>query len=162
MKNENLFNFITFLLFTMIIVLSISVFNSKYVINIDKDNLAKLFTNNLVFKNIFKNNTNNIIVNENIEFIKNNDGYITNDSNINAIYDGVILLCNYSNIVITQNDGYTVYFNGIFECNVKNNDYVERGSIIATYYEPFSIYFENKEKRFTYEEYLENSIKNGH
>ena len=149
--------FLTSLLFLLIIILSIKCFNKEYILDIDKDKIAKLYTNIFNFKTLFRN-TNDETVDNEIVYIKTNDKYICSSNNIVSIYDGVVEKCDSSNIVITQNNRYTICFYGDFNLMINKGDYVEKGSIIAGYFEPFTLLFCKDGEIFTYEEYISNSL----
>ena len=120
----------------------------------------------IVYSNFFNiNNLYNINynsnVNENIFFIEVNESeFITNSSFITSPSDGVVIEANNNRISINQNDGYILVLKGTFDVNVFSGDYVEKGSIIAMYYDSFNILFIKDNVNYDYQTYIKNTIKN--
>lgn len=153
---KNIFNKITFLFFVLFIVLSFKIINSNYYIDIsNKESLNNIFNLTFNYKNIFSKIFNEINVNNNINYIKEDNGYISNSSLIFSIKEGIIYY-NENKIIIKQNDDFDFVLIGKFNIFVFNGDYVDSGSIIGEYYEPFLLYLVKDNMNFTYEDYLRN------
>lgn len=156
---EKLYESFSLFLFVIIIVLSIKIFNTSYVIDINKINLGYIYLNTFNINNLFKiksksNNVNNDII---FKECKENE-YITNSSYIPCINDGVVYVANINQIIINQNDGYLLFINGFFEPLINKGDYVERNVTIALYIDTFEIYFTKGNIKYDYQEYIKNSI----
>ena len=155
--HHELLHYLTMILFILIIILSIKCFNKEFVFEFNKNYLASVYSNIFNFKNIFNYNNDQFVDNE-INYYKKDNKYISNSNIIKTIDSGVIKKCNNNEIYIFQNNNYIAIFIGYFDLYINNNDYVEKGSIIAMYFEPFSIYFIKDGEIFTYEEYIAYSF----
>ena len=156
MKNlyDKIYNYLTFIFFFLIIFLSIKCFNKSIILEFNKIKIANIYSNFFDFKNII-NNTNDKTVDNEIIYIKNQNKYITNSNVLVSIDNGVVRIAKNDKIIILQNNSYNVVFEGDFNVQIKDNDYIEKGSIIGSYFEPFLLYFiDNNGEIYTYEEYL--------
>ena len=153
---KNIFNKITTLLFILFIILSFKIINSNYYIDIsNKEYLNNIFNLTFNYNILFDKNNLDTFVNSSIKYIKVNDKYITDSSFIYSLKEGVIYL-NSNKIIIKQNDNFNFVIEGEFNTFIFNGDYVDKGSIIGEYFEPFSLYFYKDDNLYSYEEYLRN------
>ena len=158
MNNEKAFNLLTLLMFNLIILLSISIFNGNYYFDFNKSKISEFFSLTMNFNNFFKNKDKNELVNIENKYQKNGDKYYSVDSRIYSIEDGIIIGLNNKKISIIQNDRYLLNYIGDFILNIHEGDYVEKNTIIAITYDYFYIEISNGENNVTYEEYLHNSF----
>lgn len=170
-------------IFSKILISIIFILCSCIYIHLDENNLKKyqkyLFEDNLtfakinseyqkflgsLFPSVTSNNdailaSNNVSLNEIIEY---NDGYkikVNDNSPINVITSGIVVYLDekegYGKTIIIQGiDGYDIWYGNVADPSVKLYDYVEKGTILANsnsnYY--YNVFYKDGNK-VTYEEY---------
>lgn len=158
MYKEKAFNFISFLLFVIIIILSINIFNRSFYFDFDKSIINNFFSSTLNFKNFFKNPNQNTLVNTLASYQKIDNRYYSSDGRIYSIDDGIIIYANNGFISIMQSNNYKINYKGEFIVQVKDGDYIEKNVAIGYTYESFVIEIFNDNVSVPYEEYIKNSI----
>lgn len=155
---EKLYESFSFFLFISIIFLSIKIFNNSYTFDISKINLAFIYSKGINLNNLLNSNYTNKVDKEIVIINLKKDEYITNSSYICSINYGVVNYVDMNQIIINQNNGYKLFYIGLFEPNIKKGDYVEKDTIIATYYDSFNLYFTKDNIQYDYQEYIKNTI----
>lgn len=154
MDYDKKFTFISMVLFILIIVLSIQIFNSDIYFDFNKINFANIYRN-LASLKINLNYSKDKIVNYEQNYIKDGSSYYSKNNEIYSLNDGVIIYCNEDKIVIHQNDDYFVRYDGYFILNVNKYDYVEKNTKVAFSYQLFDIEIYNKHDTISFEKYLQ-------
>lgn len=154
MDYDKKFTFISMVLFILIIVLSIQVFNSDIYFDFNKINFANIYRN-LASLKINLNYSKDKIVNYEQNYIKDGSSYYSKNNEIYSLNDGVIIYCDEKKIVIHQNDDYFVRYDGYFILNVNKYDYVEKNTKVAFSYQLFDIEIYNKHDTISFEKYLQ-------
>ena len=154
MDYDKKFTFISMVLFILIIVLSIQIFNSDIYFDFNKINFANIYRN-LASLKINLNYSKDKIVNYEQNYIKDGSSYYSKNNEIYSLNDGVIIYCNEDKIVIHQNDDYFVRYDGYFILNVNKYDYVEKNTKVAFSYQLFDIGIYNKHDTISFEKYLQ-------
>lgn len=154
MDYDKKFTFISMVLFILIIVLSIQIFNSDIYFDFNKINFANIYRN-LASLKINLNYSKDKIVNYEQNYIKDGSSYYSKNNEIYSLNDGVIIYCNDDKIVIHQNDDYFVRYDGYFILNVNKYDYVEKNTKVAFSYQLFDIEIYNKHDTISFEKYLQ-------
>lgn len=154
MDYDKKFTFISMVLFILIIVLSIQIFNSNIYFDFNKINFANIYRN-LASLKINLNYSKDKIVNYEQNYIKDGSSYYSKNNEIYSLNDGVIIYCNEDKIVIHQNDDYFVRYDGYFILNVNKYDYVEKNTKVAFSYQLFDIEIYNKHDTISFEKYLQ-------
>lgn len=154
MDYDKKFTFISMVLFILIIVLSIQIFNSDIYFDFNKINFANIYRN-LASLKINLNYSKDKIVNYEQNYIKDGSSYYSKNNEIYSLNDGVIIYCNEDKIVIHQNDDYYVRYDGYFILNVNKYDYVEKNTKVAFSYQLFDIEIYNKHDTISFEKYLQ-------
>lgn len=154
MDYDKKFTFISMVLFILIIVLSIQIFNSDIYFDFNKINFANIYRN-LASLKINLNYSKDKIVNYEQNYIKDGSSYYSKNNEIYSLNDGVIIYCNEEKIVIHQNDDYFVRYDGYFILNVNKYDYVEKNTKVAFSYQLFDIEIYNKHDTISFEKYLQ-------
>ena len=154
MDYDKKFTFISMVLFILIIVLSIQVFNSDIYFDFNKINFANIYRN-LASLKINLNYSKDKIVNYEQNYIKDGSSYYSKNNEIYSLNDGVIIYCDEEKIVIHQNDDYFVRYDGYFILNVNKYDYVEKNTKVAFSYQLFDIEIYNKHDTISFEKYLQ-------
>ena len=154
MDYDKKFTFISMILFILIIVLSIQIFNSDIYFDFNKINFANIYRN-LASLKINLNYSKDKIVNYEQNYIKDGSSYYSKNNEIYSLNDGVIIYCNEDKIVIHQNDDYFVRYDGYFILNVNKYDYVEKNTKVAFSYQLFDIEIYNKHDTISFEKYLQ-------
>ena len=154
MDYDKKFTFISMVLFILIIVLSIQIFNSDIYFDFNKINFANIYRN-LASLKINLNYSKDKIVNCEQNYIKDGSSYYSKNNEIYSLNDGVIIYCNEDKIVIHQNDDYYVRYDGYFILNVNKYDYVEKNTKVAFSYQLFDIEIYNKHDTISFEKYLQ-------
>jgi len=154
MDYDKKFTFISMVLFILIIVLSIQIFNSDIYFDFNKINFANIYRN-LASLKINLNYSKDKIVNYEQNYIKDGSSYYSKNNEIYSLNDGVIIYCDEEKIVIHQNDDYFVRYDGYFILNVNKYDYVEKNTKVAFSYQLFDIEIYNKHDTISFEKYLQ-------
>lgn len=154
MDYDKKFTFISMVLFILIIVLSIQIFNSDIYFDFNKINFANIYRN-LASLKINLNYSKDKIVNYEQNYIKDGSSYYSKNNEIYSLNDGVIIYCDEKKIVIHQNDDYFVRYDGYFILNVNKYDYVEKNTKVAFSYQLFDIEIYNKHDTISFEKYLQ-------
>lgn len=152
---EKLYEFFSLLMFILVIILSIKIFDNNYYFEFNKISLANLFTYNFNLNNIFINNDDKS-VNKEFKYIKDNDLYFSTSNYIFSIDDCFVYKINKEQIItLLINKWYAIYY-GEFEVFVNEGDYVEKNKKIANYFNGFNICLIKGDEIINYEEYIKN------